>query len=190
MEPEKPQDAQIVFPDPLIGIFDEPDAAGEQIRQSAQRIDDHTIRSRIKRVHREIAAAGILDHRIGKGDDSAPAIRGHIAAKGRDLERGIFDNHSDCSMVYSGRDHLQPRRRGQLYDNIRPCIRRQVQIGDRCAQQRVAHATANEPRLMTRIRQHATDLLRGRIGQPCARDACHDTRSAKARRMRAVAPQM
>ena len=67
-----------------------------------------------------------------------------------------------------------------------------VDVGDRAAEQRVAHAAADEERAEARPGQRGADRLGPRRGAPRPVDAGHGPciRSASVRRMRAVAPQM
>jgi hypothetical protein len=67
MEPEEPQDAQVILGDPGSRVAHEPHAARQQVGQAAQRSITSPAGVAIKRVHREIAPRGILGHVGGKG---------------------------------------------------------------------------------------------------------------------------
>ena len=63
MKPKEPKDAQIVFADALICLANKPHFARLQIPKSRQWVDNLPVPRCIKRIHREIAARGILDQR-------------------------------------------------------------------------------------------------------------------------------
>jgi hypothetical protein len=60
VEPEKPEDTQVIFTNTLTRVFNEAHTPRLEIRQTAQGVDHRTVRPGVKRVHREIAAPRIL----------------------------------------------------------------------------------------------------------------------------------
>ena len=87
MEAEQAQDAQIVFADARRGIADEAHAAGLQIVDAADGVEDLAVGGRVERVHGEVAALRVFRPVGGEGDDGAAAVGRDVAAQGRDLER-------------------------------------------------------------------------------------------------------
>ena len=128
--------------------------------------------------------------RVGKGDGGVAPVGFHVAAEGGDLVRFAVDDDGHGAMVDPGRHHLQRRRLRQRHHRVGPRVGGDVDIGDRQAEERVAHAAADQKRLMPGPGQQVQHLLRRRRLDPLAGDPHAASRSASARRIRAVAPQM
>ncbi len=192
MKPEKPQDAKIVLADAFLIIADKPHAPRRQIgKPLAHRIDNHAINPAIKRIHREIAAGGVLFHAVGEGDDRAAAIGFHIAPKGRDLKAPPLGNDSHRPVLDPSRHRPQARRLDKRDDPFGPRIGGDVEVGRLFAQKRIAHTAADKPRLMPATLQCRANRAGGGRSQPIRRDPRHGfILSARPRRIRAVAPQM
>ena len=60
LEAEQAQDAQIILADARRGIADEAHPAGFQIRKPADDVEHRAVGRGIERVHREVAALGVL----------------------------------------------------------------------------------------------------------------------------------
>ena len=191
VEPEKPQDAQIVLANAVLGLVDKAQVAGAQVGNPTQRINDGPIRPGIKRIHGEITPMRVLFGGFGKGNHGTAPVGFHILSKRGDLEGFMVHHNRHRAMVIAGRHRFEPGQAGHFDHLVRGRIGRNVDIRDRHVQQRIAHAAADEQRLEASVGQHRADRLRGRAGQPVIGDAGHPcTRSASARSMRAVAPQM
>ncbi len=120
-----------------------------------------------------------------------PSVGFDIAPEGCHLVRDLSGDHRDGAVIQSRRDGAQPARLCQANDHIRGGIGGQVDIGDRSVQQRVAYAAADEKRLMAGFGQQPADALGLGPLDPVPGDARHAAnRSARPRRIRAVAPQM
>ena len=90
---------------------------------------------------------------VGEGDDGAAAEGLDVAAEGRDLERPAVGDHGDGAVREAGRHRLQPGRRGERDHRLRHGVGGDVDVGDRPAEQRVAHAAADEERLVPGVGQ-------------------------------------
>ena len=97
----------------------------------------------IQRVDGEIAARGVLCPILGEGDGGAAPIGGDITPQGGDLDGAILEDRGDCAVVdpgghgadaraAAGGDHLGGHELGGT-----------IHIGDRDAQQAVAHRPAD-----------------------------------------------
>ena len=190
MEAKEAQYAQIILAHPVFGQADKADAAGAQIGDAADRVGDIARRIRVKRVHGEVAPGRVLLDPVGKGDDGAAAIGLHVAAKGRDLMRDAIGDQRDGAMVDPGRNGAQPLGPGQRHHPLGARIGRDVDIRHRPPQQPVAHAAADQPGLMPGAGQHRQHRLRAFGRDPVALYPHRSIRSANARSIRAVAPQM
>ncbi len=173
VEAKEPQDAQIVFADAILGIVDEAQASGPQVRQAAKRIDNRAIRPRVKRIHGEVATMGVFLDRFGKGNNGPAPVRLHILAETRDFE-GIMTGHNGNGAVFiAGRHRLEPRRFRRSKSLIRRGISCDIDIRNRHTQHRIAHTATNKKSLKPCIGQHGTHRLRGRICQPVIGEAHH-----------------
>ena len=93
-------------------------------------------------------------------------------------------------MVKSGRHNPQARRLGQHDDAFGMGVGGNVYIVDRHQQKSVAHAAADKQGPMARLIQQLQKLLQIGVVDPICVYPHHIIRSAKALRIRAVAPQM
>jgi len=190
MEAEEAQDSQVILADAGFGVAHETDTPGQEVGQPVQRVDHRAMPVGVERVHGEVAALGVLLDLGRERDHGAAAIGFHIAAEGGDFVRHTIGHNRHGAVVNAGRDHFEPR----VFRNVRDCFGRRVggdvDVTNRLVQQGVAHAAADEQRLVTGIFQRQHQGLRARIVQPVARDLHGSIRSANPRRIRAVAPQM
>lgn len=190
-EPEEPQDTQVILADPVFGMAHETHMARRQIgKPRAKRIEHLPVGARIKRVHREIAPRRILLNPVREGHDGMAPEGFHIAPEGRNLVRLMPGDHRDGAMLDPGGNSAQARGPGKRHHLFGGRIGRDVDIGHRLAQQGVAHAAPDQKRLMPALFQQGQNLLDMRCLDPRTRDLHGAIRSASARRMRAVAPQM
>ena len=134
----------MVFADAFARIADEADHAGAQIGNAAEVIVDHAAaRLCVQRIDGEISPRGIVLPFAGECHGRAPPVgrdvlaqRGHfdIPALAQRGDGAVFDPRGDGANAGSvaGSDHLLRRQRG-----------RRVDIVDRHARQRIAHAAAH-----------------------------------------------
>jgi len=190
-EPEEPQDAQVILADPGFGIADEAQMPPCQIGKAfAQRIDHRAIGVGVKRVHGEIAPRGILLDPVRKRDGRMAPMRLDIAAEGGDFVRHMIGDNGHGAVVDAGRHRFQIRRLGQFDHPLGVRIGGNVHVADRGPDQRIAHAAADQKRLMPAALEHRHHALQMRGLDPVAAQLHSAIRSHSARSIRAVAPQM
>jgi hypothetical protein len=187
---EKPQNPQVIFANARGRIAHKAHAPCHQVWQAAERVYHLTIGAGIKRIHGEIAPRGIFGQIVRKFDSGMTAMGLHIAPEGCDLKPFACDHHRDRAMFQPRGHGAQPCRLGQRDNRLGPRIGRDIDICDRNAHQRIAHATAHHIGLISGLFQQVQRLLRGRGFSPCAAYAHGPTLSASPRKMRAVAPQI
>ena len=190
MEAEKAQDAQVVFAHTGLCIPHKADAACLQIRKAIQRIQHCAAAIHIERIHREIAARGILFHAVGERHNRMAPVGFNIAPERGHLHRDTLNHNRNRAMADPRGHGLQPGRIGKGQHRLRPRICRQIKVCDGGAQQGVAHAAAHEKRLMARAFQHAGYSARCRQRQPCGLGRHWAIASESCISIRAVAPQM
>ena len=191
MKAEKAQDPQPVLADALRRVPDEPHAPRAQIGQPAERVDHRAVGLGIERIHREIAAPRIGLEALAEGDLRVAAIGLDIGAEGRDLVGQAARHHGHGAMRDPRRHRLEPRRLRARHHRFGGRIRGDVDIADRLAEQRVAHAAADEQRPVPRPGQRRADRARlGPVDPRAVEPHARPARSASPRRIRAVAPQM
>ena len=99
--------------------------------------------------------------------------------------------NGNCSMLKTGWDRFQPRRRSHVNDLFRMRICGNVYIRYWHLQDRVSYTATDKKNLRTSCCQCGTNRLSSRFGYPFFGDSIHSfTCAASPRRMRAVAPQM
>ena len=193
MDAEEAQDAQIVLGDPRRRVADEADAPGAQVGKAAERIDQRAVGLGVERVHGEVAPGRVLGDVVGEGDDRAAAVGGDVAAEGRDLERLVLGDHGDGAVRDAGRHRCRPAAAASAITGLGPRVGGDVDVGDRAAEQRVAHAAADEERAVPAAVSAAHDGP-GRAARPASGPSRRVTGlhpvGDSVRSMRAVAPQM
>ena len=80
MKPEKPQDPEVIFADPVVGIVDEPNPPRLQVLKTPERIGDLARGIGVERVHGEIAARGVLGYDICAYNDQDRSL-GRVTAR-------------------------------------------------------------------------------------------------------------
>ena len=108
VEPEKAQNAQTILGDPSIGLADEPDAAGDDVRISADRIVNRAATVDGERVDGEIAPLGIGDPVAAEADDGVPAVGLDILAERGHLVADVIGNQRNRAVLDPGRHRLEP----------------------------------------------------------------------------------
>ena len=83
----------------------------------------------------------------GERDDRVAPVRFHVLAQRGDLKATSVQHRGDGAMGQAGRNDLQAGLLQRRYDGVRGLRRRQIEIGDRTASQRVPHRAANNPRV-------------------------------------------
>ena len=116
------------------------------------------------------------------------AIGRHVAAQRRDLDRAIGQDGGDRAMRDSGRHRLEPTVAHAADDHLGRQRRRQIDIGDRQAQQHVAHRPTDEPRLQPLGQRDQFGAVGP--GRGTGRHAAHCIRRDRLTIIAAVAPQM
>ena len=101
------------------------------------------------------------------------AIGFDIAAQGGDLECTQRDHGRDSAVREAGRHGFDFRLFERRNDSIGPCRGGEVDIAAVNAEYRVAHATADKPRLDPRRRQRPEQALHHRLVQPRRIEPAH-----------------
>jgi hypothetical protein len=115
-----------------------------QVRQPAEPVGDlAACRIGVERVDGEVAPRRILAPVVGEGNGGAPAVGRDIAAQGGDLHRTALEDRGDRAVSDAGRHVADPRRVEPRLDLGRRQRRRQVDVLDLQAEQRVAHRAAD-----------------------------------------------
>ena len=97
---------------------------------------------------------------VGREGDGGVAAEGlDVAAEGRDLERLAVADDGDGAVVDAGRHRVQAGGRGQRHHRLGAGVGGEVDVGDRAAEQRVAHAAADEERAVAGPGQDGADRL-------------------------------
>jgi hypothetical protein len=163
VKPKKPQNAQIIFGDPPIGIANEAHTGHTQIGNAAHRIEQRTVGIRIDRIDREIAPRGILAPIRRESDHRMAPIRLDVAPQGRDLDDPRAGNGGNRAVLDSGRLDLDAGTRQAFGHARRFERRRDIDVGGFLLKYGVAHAAADETRI-AQDRHHGGDVLvRGKI---------------------------
>ena len=116
------------------------------VEAAAGRIEDLAVRGGVERVHAEVAALGVFGPVLGESDGGAAAVGFDIAAQRGDFERLVIGDDSERAVLDAGGMHGDAGGEHRLLHLIRRELRRDVDVGDGLAQQRVAHAAADEAR--------------------------------------------
>ena len=103
MEAEQAQDAQVILVDAHDRIADEAHAAGFEIGDAAEIVEDLAVARRVERIHGEVAPRGVFLPVGGERDHRAAAVGLHVAAQGGDLERRMRGDGGDGAVVDAGR---------------------------------------------------------------------------------------
>ncbi len=144
VEAEEAQDAEVILGDAFERIADEPHPALGEIVEAAEPVVDLAAdRIRVERVDREVAAAGVGLPIVGEGDFGMAAVGRDVAAQGRHFHRTFGRDRGYRAMGDAGRNRLHPCLGYARDDVFRPQPRGEVDIGDRQAEQRVAHGAAD-----------------------------------------------
>ena len=151
VEPEKAQNAKTILGDPSIGLADEPDAAGDDVRISADRIVNCAATVDGERIDGEIAPLGIGDPVAAEADDGVPAIGLDILAERGHFVADVIGNQRDGAVVDPGRHGLESGRARPAHDVVRKRGGGEVDVADRLAEKRVADGTADDARLVARL---------------------------------------
>jgi len=142
---EEAKDPQMILGDALKRFADEADVSRLEVGEAVEIIEDFAAR-RVggQGVDGEIAPRRILAPILGEGDRGAAAIGRDVAAQGGDLDRRAGEHRGDRAVGDSGRHRLDPSRLEPLHDLLGRKPRGEIDIADLEAQQRVAHAAADE----------------------------------------------
>ena len=190
VKPKESQDAQIVLGDPRLGVTDKPEAVRKDVVNPAQGINDVAKSVGIQRVHREITPRRIDFNPLREGDFRAAAIGFEVLAKRRYLVCPPLGQNRHRAMRQPGRNHLEVAQERNVSDLFRRCVGGYINVTYRFIQHRVANAAAHQERTKSGALQGGAQGLGARVLQPLARYFHGFVRSAKPRRIRAVAPQM
>ena len=190
VEPEEPQDTQIILGDPRRRVADKPHPPRQQVGQAAQRINHRAIGLGIERIHGEIPPRSVFGQRRAEPHHGMAAIGGQITPKAGHLIGQTVGHHRNRAMVDPGRHRAQPRRRSQSDDLFGPGIGGEIDIHHRHPQQGIPDRPPHHQRLMPGHGQHGANTLRLFPVQPGTRQLHRAIRSASPRNIRAVAPQI
>ena len=190
VKPEKPQNPQVIFEDTVLRNANKSDMARQNIGQATQRINNLPRCIGIERVHRKVAARGVLADDIGEGDNGVPPVGLDVLAKRRHFMGRAICKHSHCTIDDTRRNNAKPYGFGHVSHCFRQRIRCDINIIDGKTKQRITHASAYKQSAIPGLIQGLQQALRARIRHPVARNLHGDIRSASPRRIRAVAPQI
>ncbi len=138
------QDAKIILGDPLRRLADKAHAAARDVVEPADIVEDSSIGGCRQCVDGEIAALGVGAPIAAELHPRFAAERLHILAQRRDFEGMRIDDHGDGAMLDPGRHRLPASCLDAAHDFVRCCRRRNVDLGDRHAQQFIAHRAADD----------------------------------------------
>ena len=190
VEAEEAQDAQVILGNALQRVADEADAPRCEVREATEPVEHLAARRvGVKRIHGEIAPCRVLSPIIGKGDYGMAAVGRNIAAQRRHLDGPAGQDRGDGAMGDAGRDHADAGFAQQRHRRRRLVERGDVNVGDGQGKQRVANATADEPRLPGTQRGDQRRHARA-IGEGRSAEAYHRNRRDRLTIIPAVAPQM
>jgi hypothetical protein len=191
------QDAQMILGDPRCGIANKAHAAAVQIGNTAEIvIDCPGFGIGIERIDREIAPRRIVVPLAGESDHRAAAVGFDIVAQRRDLVMIAARDRSHGAMRNASRNHLYIRRLQPPRHLVRQQWRRQVDVGHRQRQQRVAHRAADDLHRPAIAAERRDDAAQPRppppfgIGQHAHRCQPAGIRRARLMMIPAVTPQI
>jgi hypothetical protein len=152
---EEPQDAQIVFDNPLPRIADETHAARGNVGKPADIVVNLAVGRHRQRVDGKIAPLGVrfpvaAEHHLGLAAEGFDVL-----AQRCHLERPAVDDGRHRAMLDAGRFCLETRRFDTAHHLWRHRRGRDVDLADRQLHQRIAHRTADDTGfLAVAIEQH------------------------------------
>ena len=196
VEAEKSENAQIILAHPLFGVPDKANAARPQILDAAKIVDEPAAPIDTQGVDGEVAARGVFPKIVGEFDVRMASVAGDIPPERGDLERAAVDDRRHRAMVDACRNRFHLSGFEPFHDLIREERRRDIEIDLRVvlAQERIAHAAADEARRHAARGQHVHQLPAAVGREPGRR---HDHRGGhrlssleKPTSMPAVAPQI
>jgi hypothetical protein len=167
--------------------------AAERVVDAADIVEHLAVGRGVERVHREVPPARVLGPVRAEGDDGVAPVRPDVTAQSRDFEHAIAGNGGHGAMIEPGGERLDIGARQSLHRDFGLERRRDVDIGDVEAHQRIAHRAAYEAHVVLAERAHDRARVRRRqpwiavAFEPHARAA---SRSPKFTSIAAVAPQM
>ena len=131
-----------------------------EIVDAADRVVQCAVGIEIDRIDRKVAARRIFGPIGIEGDARPSAVSLDIPPQCRDLEMprlGCAHDRGDRAVLDAGRDRLDPRFFERGDDLLRARRRRDVDIGDGAAEQRVTDAAAHKARHNSGLRQRRDD---------------------------------
>ena len=153
----------------VLGVADEADACGCRDRQARRPGRRPAVRRRIERVDGEVAALGVAPPVAAEAHLGAAAVGLDVVAQCRHLDTAVPAATTvivPCSMPVG--TVLKPAASARRDRFLGQRRRRDVDIGDGLAEQRVAHRAAGDPRLLatfaTARRAGAARLVRQPVG--------------------------
>ncbi|VUD75015.1 hypothetical protein MET9862_05652 [Methylobacterium symbioticum] len=147
VEAEETQDAQGVLADAGRRIPDEADAARREIRHAPGGVVQVSGRVEGERVHGEVAPLGVAREIGPETHHRAAPVRLHVLAQGRDLDGRPVRDQGHGAVLDPGRHRLESGGPGPRHHRLGQERRGAVDVGGVVAEQRVAHAAADEPGL-------------------------------------------
>ena len=146
-EAEEAQDAQVVLADALARVADEAHALGLEVAVAAERIVHRAVGIAIERVHGEVAPHGVLAPVGGERHLRVAAERLDVAAQRRHFERHLArQRRSPCRARCRSAPRAGRRAAASRITSCGQRRRRDVDVLDRCAHQRIAHRATDGAR--------------------------------------------
>ncbi len=147
VEAEEAQQAQVILLDAPRRLADEAHPPRLEVPPAVEGVVDRAVGVAEHGVHGEVAPRGVGRPVVGEGHAGAPAVGLHILAQRGDLEGVMVAHRRDRAVVQPRRNGLQPGPSQQRHHRLGRVGRGDVHVLHRPAEQRVAHAAADEANL-------------------------------------------
>ena len=147
VEAEEAEDTEIVLFDAGFRIADEAHTPRREIVVATKRVIERPVGPGIKRVQGEIAPRCVLCPILGKGDRRVAAEGLNVAPERRHFECNAVSDDGHRAVLNPGRDCLEAGFARARHGLVRRCCGGKVDVSDFQPEQRIAHSTADRPRL-------------------------------------------
>ncbi len=142
------------------GIADEAHSPRREIVEAADVIVQLAASVHRKRIDGEVAPPGVGGEIAAETHLGPAAVGLDVFAQRGDFEMRAVDDQGQRAVIDAGRHDAQPRAFGLAQDILRHGRDREVDVGDRFAEQGVAHGAADHAHLVAR--QRGKHLLQSR----------------------------
>src|SRR5262245_54115695 len=163
---KKAQDAQIILRDAFGRIADEAHATMVQIVETAGVIVNRAVARHRQRIDREIPPLGVRSPVATELDLGVAAVGFDIHAQRSHFERLLVDDNCDGAMLDASRHRLEAGSSDTLDDLLGDRGGSNVDLGNRHAEHRIAHGTADSARLLAVLVQHGKQPRQRAGGKP------------------------